>query len=117
VTQRGPKKGNADESHDGPTELDVPPLQDDEDGEATRLDPKPVMAGPFDEDEATKYTGTPKKARAAQRILAESKKMAERGGPEEPAKRVHPLVALGTAFFLLAALLWVISWLMSSSGS
>jgi hypothetical protein len=115
VKQREPKKGEADASHDGPTELDVPPLEDD--GEATRLDPKPVKAGPFDDDdEATKYTGTPKKARAAQRILAESRKMAERGTRDEPAKRVHPLVALGVAFFLLAALLWVISWMMSPSG-
>jgi len=109
-----PKKLDEDASHDGPTELEVPPLRDED--EPTRLDPKPVKAGPFDDDEETRFTGTPKKARAAQRILAQSRKMVERGEPHQPGTRVHPLVALGVAFFLLAALLWVISWMMTPSG-
>jgi hypothetical protein len=100
-----------------PTDLDVPPIEDDEEaGEATVIDSKPVVKGPFEDDEATKFTGTPKKARATQRVLEESKKLAARGPTPEPARRVHPLVALSIAFVMLAALLWAISWMLSSSG-
>src|SRR5687767_11065327 len=94
------------------TTPEMPAVGGDDD-EATRIDPKPPPAVPVrakfggaeEDDEATKATGTPKKAREAQKILEESRRMNAAGGPPKPAKKLHPLIPLGVAFAILAVLL------------
>lgn len=106
------------------TTPDVPVVDDDE---ATRIDPSPApkkAAKPArsrrdddDDDESTKATGTPKKAREAQRLLEESRRLNAAGGPKPPAKKLHPLVPIGVAIALLALLLLAVNWLVRSPSS
>ncbi len=100
------------------TTPDVPVIDD----EATRIDPSPVpkkvvkhvAKDDDDDDESTKHTGTPKKAREAQKLLEESRRMNAAGGPKPEAKKLHPLVPIGVAIALLAVFLMVVSWLVRS---
>lgn len=107
------------------TTPEMPAVGGDDD-EATRIDPKPPAAAAVpvrakfgsaseDDDEATKATGTPKKAREAQKILEESRRMNAAGGPKPPAKKLHPLVPLGVAFAILAVLLLLVNWMVKPS--
>ncbi len=111
------------DAHD--TTPEIPAVDD----EATRIDPKPSQptlsvptvptrpkfgGGDEEDDEATKHTGTPKKAREAQKILEESRRMNAAGGPKQPAKKLHPLIPLGVALAILAVLLLVINWMVRS---
>lgn len=109
------------------TTPEMPRVEDDE---ATRIDAKPPsvsepsiptvptrpkFSGEQEDDEATKATGTPKKAREAQKILEESRRLNAAGGPKPMAKKLHPLIPLGVAFALLAVLLLLINWFVSPS--
>ena len=118
------------DAHD--TTPEIPAVDD----EATRIDaPAPAITDPSmpsvpsvptvptrptfggkgkdeDDDESTKHTGTPKKAREAQKILEESRRMNARGGPQTPAKKLHPLIPLGVALALLALVLLAINWMV-----
>ncbi|MBL8956099.1 MAG: hypothetical protein JNK82_35325 [Myxococcaceae bacterium] len=114
------------------TAPDMPAVVDDE---ATRVDPspgpvpkKPATAKPApahvparqskldddDDEESTKATGTPKKAREAQKLLEESRRLNAAGGPRAPTKKLHPLVPIAVAFVVLAAILLALNWLVRS---
>ena len=113
------------DSHDTTPEIPAAEVDD----EATRIDPNPAPTttsvptvptrpkfdgGGDEDDEATRHTGTPKKAREAQKILEESRRMNAAGGPKTPAKKLHPLVPLGVAFAILAVILLIVNWMMSA---
>ena len=91
----------------------MPDPRDTDEDESTRVDPPKKKVEADDDDEATKATGTPKKARETQRILEESKRMNLQ--PEQkPKKKVHPLVAVGVAVAVLGLVLLVLNWVLSS---
>ena len=98
-------------------EVSVPTAPVDVEAKTARVPERKRFGAKADEedDDATQATGTPKKAREAQRILEESRRMNARGGPQLEAKKLHPLVPLGVAFVLLAALLLAINWFVRSS--
>jgi hypothetical protein len=86
----------------------APPPVDDE---ATQVDPEPRSN---DDDEATVFTGTPKKARAAQQMLEESRKLNEAPPPRELGPKLHPLIPIGVAMACLFVALLVLNWLLKS---
>lgn len=98
-------------------EVSVPTTPEELAPKPARVPERKRFAAKADEedDDATQATGTPKKAREAQRILEESRRMNARGGPKPEGKKLHPLVPLGVAFVLLAAVLLAINWFVRSS--
>jgi hypothetical protein len=90
--------------------------RDAEDDESTRVDPPKKKVEADDDDEATKATGTPKKAKETQRILEESRRLNLQ--PEQkPKKKVHPLVAVAVAVAILGLVLLVLNWVLSSGAT
>jgi hypothetical protein len=82
------------------------------DDESTQVDPEPAPGG--DDEEATVFTGTPKKARETQQILEESRKLNAAPPRRELAPKLHPLIPIGVAVTALFVLLLLVNWLIKS---
>lgn len=110
------------------TTPEMPAVGANDDDEATRVDPQPPKAKPAaaappkpskskadDDDEATQARPPPKKVLAERALLEASRRM--NASPEDPkkkkAKKLHPLIPLGTAFALLALLLLLVNWFLA----